>query len=966
MSSVKSPKKLIEVAMPLDDINLHSAKEKSVRHGHPSNLHRWWARRPLAAARAVIFAQMVIDPSETVQGDRRLRETKLKIQNEREQLFNIIRDLVKWENTHNTELIEKARKIILNSWIHICELNKGDPLFDPDKLPEFHDPFAGGGGMPLEAQRLGLVSNATDLNPVAVLINKAMIEIPPLFSGVKPIGPIPSSQKQSKLLNSWDGPRGLAEDVWRYGNLLRSKAAEKLDRYYAPILIDEEIVRSRHDLQGYLGQRLNVVSWVWARSVKSPSPAYSNVEVPLAKSFVLSRKKGKETYLNVDINGSDYSFNIVRGPISEAAKSGTKLARGANFRCILSGSPIDAKYIKSESKNGRMSHVLMAVVLEGKRERVYLSANDINQSVPDQFGAQWEPNLTISGSTQYVGVAPYGLSSFSELFSPRQLNSLNTICDLITDIREQIIEDGKNIGRPDDNIGLENGGKLLTAYADAICIYLALCVSKLSDSLNTLCPWEPVAECSRQLFNRQAISMAWEYGEGNVLGTSSGSFLANLKVMVNFFGSLPSTSSIPSGHVENKDATTQDTSQYKVVSTDPPYFDNVPYADISDFFYVWLRRSLKDLIPSLFSTMATPKSNELVAFAYRHKNKDAASEFFMDGMTRAMQNLAEKSHPAYPVTIYYAFKQSETDKLGTSSTGWEAFLEAVVRAGFEITGTWPMRTELNAALKTNLNTLASSIILVCRKRRTSKSVSRREFQRELNNEMPTALEEMIGGQNGLSPISPVDLAQSAIGPGMAIYSSYEEVINQDGTKLSVHDALILINRAINEYLNPDSGNFDNDTLFCDDWFGQYGWSQGLYGDAELLALAKGSSVDGVREAGVIESGSGKVRLLKWSEYPADWDPKADTRTPVWEACHHMIRALNQQGEAEAGALLARMPERGENIRQLAYHLYTLCERKKWAEDARAYNELIGSWHAIVAASHEVGHRGTQPELGLDF
>ena len=347
-------------------------------------------------------------------------------------------------------------------------------------------------------------------------------------------------------------------------------------------------------------------------------------------------------------------------------------------------SPIDAEYIKSESKNGRMSHVLMAVVLEGKRERVYLSPNDVNQTNLDEFGEQWEPNLAISGSTQYVGVAPYGLKSFSELFSPRQMNALNTLCDLIPNIREQVIDDGVAMGRLDDGIDLESGGKLLSAYADAICVYLGLCISKLSDSLNTLCPWEPVAECSRQLFNRQAISMAWEYGEGNVLGESSGSFLANLKVMVNFFGSLPSNSRTPNGHVSNRDAATQDISQDKVVSTDPPYFDNVPYADISDFFYVWLRRALKDRMPILFSTIGTPKSNELVAFAYRHEDKNAASEFFMDGMTRAMRNLAEKAHPAFPVTIYYAFKQSDTDKSGTSSTGWETFLEAVVRAGFEL------------------------------------------------------------------------------------------------------------------------------------------------------------------------------------------------------------------------------------------------------------------------------------------
>lgn len=423
-----------------------------------------------------------------------------------------------------------------------------------------------------------------------------------------------------------------------------------------------------------------------------------------------------------------------------------------------------------------------------------------------------------------------------------------------------------------------------------------------------------------------------------------------------------------SGLAVQQDAATQDISRLKVVSTDPPYYDNIAYADLSDFFYVWMRRTLKNIYPEIFSTLAVPKSEELVAAAYRHGSKEAAEQFFLTGMTSAIKNIADKAHSSFPVSIYYAFKQSETKDGATSSSGWETFLEAVISAGFSIDGTWPMRTEMaNRMVGSGANALASSVVLVCKKREIeSESVSRRQFQRELREEMPEALEAMIGGSTGASPIAPVDLAQAAIGPGMAIFSKYEAVLNQDGSKMSVHDALILINRAITDYLNPDSGNFDNDTLFCDDWFSQYGWGQGQFGEADTLARAKGTSVDGVRDAGVIESGGGKVRLLKWSEYPTDWDPKTDTRTPVWEACHQMIRVLNQQGEAEAGALLARMPERGEHIRQLAYHLYTLCERKKWAEEARAYNELIGSWHAIVAASHEVGHRGTQSELGLDF
>lgn len=413
------------------------------------------------------------------------------------------------------------------------------------------------------------------------------------------------------------------------------------------------------------------------------------------------------------------------------------------------------------------------------------------------------------------------------------------------------------------------------------------------------------------------------------------------------------------------DAASQSISLDKVISTDPPYYDNIAYADLSDFFYVWLRRSLKDINSSLFGTMAVPKEEELVATPYRHKGKDAAEKFFMSGMTRAIKNLADNAHPAFPVSIYYAFKQSETKEKNTISAGWVAFLEAVTQAGFAIDGTWPMRTERPTGVKIAMNALASSIILICRKRETNaESISRRDFQRQLREEMPEALETMIGGETGQTPIAPVDLAQASIGPGMAIYSKYEAVLNQDGSRMSVHDALVLINRTITEHLSPDSGSFDADTQFCSSWFEQYGWGAGQFGDADTLARAKGTSVDGVKEAGVAESGGGKVRLLKWTEYQADWDPTKDNRTPIWEACHQMIRRLNNQGESAAGELLAKMPEKGEPIRQLAYHLYTLCERRKWAEDARAYNELITCWHSIVAASHEVGHSGEQQ--GMEF
>ena len=959
---IRAPKKLIEVALPLDDINKAAAREKSVRSGHPSSLHLWWARRPLAAARAVLFAQMVNDPG----GERGYYtgKTKAKADKEREELFQIIRDLVLWDKTNNEAVLNRARAAIKKSWRETCELNKGQPGFDPDKLPAFHDPFAGGGAIPLEAQRLGLESHATDLNPVAVLINKAMIEIPPKFAGRSPVGPIPSSDKQQSLPQEWPGATGLAEDVRRYGHWIREEALKRIGHLYPQVEITTETAKKRPDLEWMIGEKLTVIAWLWARTVKSPNPAFSHVSVPLASSFVLSSKKGKEAWVEPVVEGDSYRFNVGIGRKDnfDTLKSGTKLSRGANFRCVLSGSPIDPKYIKVEGKAGRMGARLMAVVVEGRRGRIYLSPTDEIENVAKSTSPDWVPDVEFAKNSRHMTPWAYGFTKFSDLFSPRQLVMLNTFTELIGDLRKKVVENAKAVGWEDNEMGLGSGGAGATAYGDAVAVYLAFAIDKMADLGNSFCGWEPIAQCPRHLFGRQAISMLWDYAEANPFSTSSGSWYVFVRGISKAFAkSFESTHSWFCGMATQHDANTQEVSIGKLISTDPPYYDNVPYADLSDFFYVWLRRSLRSVWPDLFVTLAVPKSEELVADPFRHGGGDSAESFFMEGMTRAIHKLSEQTHSGFPVTIYYAFKQSETRELGTSSTGWETFLEAVVRAGFVVTCTWPVRTENSSRMRgQGANALASSIVMVCRKRdKKAETISRRQFQRELRDTLPESLETMIGGIEGTSPIAPVDLAQAAIGPGMAVFSKYAAVVNQDGTPMSVHDALILINREITDYLTPDSGSFDNDTLFCSTWFDQYGWKAGPFGEADTLSRAKGTSVDGVNDAGIIESGGGNVRLLKWLEYPDDWDPKKDNRTPVWEALHYLIRALNQNGESESGRLLSRMPERAEAIRQLAYHLYTLCERNKWADDARAYNELITSWHGIATASREVCQVGKQ-------
>lgn len=947
MHAIKTPKKLIEVALPLDAVNAAAAREKSIRHGHPSTLHLWWARRPLAAARAVIFAQMVNDPGYERQYQRGMN--KEAAARERERLFGIIEDLVKWENTTNEDVLERARAEIRKSWQETCKLNRDHPqaaeLFDPDKLPAFHDPFAGGGALPLEAQRLGLEAWASDLNPVAVTINKAMIEIPPKFAGRAPVGPIPPSTQTSLDMADRQGAQGLAEDVRRYGHWMREEAQKRIGHLYPQVEITADMVRERPDLQEYAGKKLTVIAWLWARTVKSPNPAFAHVDVPLASTFVLSSKAGKEAWVEPVVDGDSYRFAVRMGTPPETAKHGTKSSgRGANFQCLLSKSPIEGKYIKAEGQAQRMGTRLMAIVAEGKRGRVYLTPSIDQEQLASAAIPQWRPCGEVPGRLTGGTCVPYGLKDWGDLFTPRQLVALTTFSDLVQEAIAQCHADALAAGMADDGLSLESGGTGARAYAEAVGVYLGLAVSRLTDICNALCRWEVTKTQVRNLFGRQAIPMIWDFAENNAFSEAAGDYITSL---LNLAKSFQSLSQNVYSYALQIDSQTQNISLNKIISTDPPYYDNIGYADLSDFFYVWLRRTLRPVFPSLYGTMSVPKAEELVATPYRHGGKEAAERFFMDGMTQAIRNLAAQAHPAFPVTIYYAFKQSETKKdEGTSSTGWETFLAAVLEAGFAITGTWPMRTELgNRMISSGTNALASSIVLVCRKRETDAPViGRREFLRELNEVLPVAFEEMTrGGVN--SPVAPVDLSQAIIGPGMAVFSQYRAVLEADGTPMSIRTAL----RIINGFFGGDA-DFDNDTMFCLDWFMANGWAAGKFGDADVLARAKGTSAAGLAQAGVAVSGGGEVRLLRWQEMPDGWDPAHDARTPVWESLHQLIRHLNLHGERAAGGLLARCGAQAGAVRALAYRLYTLCERKGWAEDARAYNELVIAWPDIEQAS----------------
>ena len=989
-------KKLIEVALPLDAINKASAKEKSIRHGHPSTLHLWWARRPLATARAVIFAQMVDDPSGYVDvllsdtKKRRAAERELKkrvaghagkralarddaiaeaqptleeviAEQERGRLFAIIKELVLWENTTNEEVLEQARREIWQSWRRACAENAAHPrateIFDRHKLPAFHDPFAGGGALPLEAQRLGLEAHASDLNPVAVLINKAMIEIPPKFAGQAPVNPEwRSKSKGEQTLATWRGAQGMAEDVRCYGQWMRDQAEKRIGHLYPKIEVTTDMAKERPDLERYRGRKLTVIAWLWARTVKSPNPAFADVEVPLASTFMLSTKKGKETYVEPVIEDCRYRFTVKVGMPQdpEKARLGTTAGKRHAFKCLMSGVPVTYDHIRAEGKAGRMRERLMAIVAEGERGRVYLAPTTEHDAAARQARPDWRPDVYLPANPRDFKTPNYGLAAFSDLFTPRQLVALTTFSDLVPEARARVRRDAIAAGLPDDNRPLRSGGTGAKAYAEVVGVYLAFAVSKMTNIGSSIASWMSDRGAFRETFARQAIPMTWDFAEANTFADMGGSFIIAIEKGAMVIDAFPS--SVASFAVQ-ADAASQTVSDGKLVSTDPPYYDNIGYADLSDFFYVWLRRSLRPVFPDLFATLAVPKAEELVATPYRHGSKEKAETFFLAGMGQAMRRLAEQTHPGFPVTIYYAFKQSE--KKGdesTSSTGWETFLDAVIEAGFSVTGTWPMRTEGSGRMiAKGTNALASSIVLVCRQRPADAPIATRgEFVATLKSELPVALAHLQRGN-----IAPVDLAQAAIGPGMAVYTRYAKVLDAEGNALSVREALVLINQTLDETLAQQEGDFDADSRWALAWFEQSGFDEGEYGIAEILSKAKNTSVAGMVKAGILASKAGKVRLLRPEELPPDWDPTTDPRLTTWEMVHHLVRALEGGGESAAAELTAPLGAKAETARELCYRLYTLCERKKRTAAALSYNSLVQSWPEITRLAREEKKTGAE-------
>lgn len=905
-------RKLIEVALPLKEINEQSAREKAIRDAHPSALHKWWARRPLAACRAVLFASIVDDPSSRPEVFSTLAEQEA----ERERLFDLIRRMVAWDNLNDDHLLTEVRDEILRA-------TNGDP-------PLVADPFCGGGSIPLEAQRLGLPAHASDLNPVAALITKALIETPSVFAGRPPVHPVEGALKTAS--GSWNGVSGLAEDVRYYGEWIRQRAIERLGHLYPKAVLPG-------------GGETNIIAWLWARTITCPNPA-CRFTMPLMRSFVLSKKKGREHHLDpvIDAEARRIRFDITSGV---SARVGTIGRNGAE--CLACGQPVEIGFIRSEAKVGRMGKQLTAIVGERTRGRIYLPADDGHERIAATATPRWGPEGEMPRNPRWFSPPGFGMTTWASLFTPRQLTAMTTLSDLVRETMDVVHKDALAAGVADDDRPLHKNGSGALAYGEAVAFYLTFLLGKMADLNCSLTRWKPDRDCVVNVFARQAVPMAWDFAEAYPFGFSAGSWGSAVGRHVEAMDSrcLPAR---PGGTCIQLDARKWDVDA-ALISTDPPYYDNIGYADLSDFFYVWLRGPLRKTFPEETSTVSAPKDAEIVATPYRHDgNPRRAQQHFQEGLLESFAAMCRRADPRYPVTVYYAYKQTEdTDDSGRVSTGWETMLESLIEAGFVVVGTWPLRTETaHRLLAQGTNALASSIVLVCRPRQEDAGVAtRQDFVRRLRDELPGRIRDLQH-----SALAPVDLGQATIGPGMAIFSGYSKVLEPDGSRMSVRGALGAINQALEEILSEFDAEVDEPTRFLVAWYEQHGYSPGLFDDANKLALQKATAVSALAQEGLLASRGGSVRLLRRDELAPDWDPVADRRLTAWEACQYLVRRLEdaEGGVESAGALARSLGEIAEVARDLAYRLHQIATHKAWSEDALAFNALVVEWPDIVAAA----------------
>jgi putative DNA methylase len=916
-------KKLIEAALPLPEINDASAFDKRPGIGaHPKGIHHWWARLPLPTARAILYASVVDDPA----GHPETWATDEAQDAERERLFDIMRRMTQKKLHEHPKIYAEARVEMLKH----CN----------GKLPAMYDPFAGGGSIPLEANRLGFETHAGDLNPVAVLLNKCNLELIPPRVNKPPVNP--EDRNRIGGSESWRGTHGLAADVRYYGRLIRDHAIKKIGHLYPKARLPAG------------GGQANVIAWIWARTVASPNPAALGRHVPLISTYWLSSKKGGEAWLQpvVDKAGGTYRFEVYSGTPNDqrAVSAGTKLGRGAKFRCLLTDEPIEEEHIKAEGKAGRLGTCLLAVVADGHRGRIYLPATDVHVQAATVQAPEGEVDELLSDDPRNIWCVGYGLKRFSQLFSPRQLTAMVTISDLVRSISARILHDAA---------ATKLSGKDADAYARTVVTFLALALDRCADSNNSLCRWDQSAAGQRvkNLFGRQAIPMLWDFAEANILGERSVSWSNSVDITATSLEAILPFGTAQ-GTVRQVDAATgANGTPNLLVSTDPPYYDNISYAGLSDFFYVWLRRSIGDLYPDLFTTLLVPKLAELTASPERFEgDKEKAKRHFETGFRKAFAALRERMDRRFPLTVYYAFKQSDeaasdedaedNDFRIDLTTGWETLLEALISSGFQITATWPVRASQKwRMVSMGTNALASYIVLACRPRSDeAPQIASTQFRRELKQVLPAALRRLQQGN-----IAPVDFAQAALGPGMAVYSRYSRILESAGKPMSVRSAINIINQTLTEVLSELEDDFDGDTRWAIAWFEQHGFAAGEFGDAELLSKAKAISVSGLKRAGIVQSKGSKVRLLRPDELLSGWLPPGDRPVTIWEMTHHLLRLYHHEkvGDDATAALLRQFGANGEVARELAYRLFKIAENRKLSSEAQSYNSLVLGWPEIA-------------------
>ncbi len=856
-------------------------------------------------------------------------------QAERDRLHDIITKLVVWENTDETKaenrvLLDSARYEIARS---VARAYQEIPPTEPtevmrylaEKAPPVYDPFSGGGSIPLEAQRLGLRTIGSDLNPVAVLITKALIELPPKFANQAPVNPdadpmgFSLGRGKNRKTAPWRGATGLANDVRYYGRWIRTMVFQQIGEIFPKAkLLD--------------GTEATVIAWLWARNIPCPNPA-CGMPIPLMTTFNLSNKKGNEHWAKpiLDHEAKTVSF-AVQNNDHGVPRNGTASGKGA--MCISCDGAVPISYVREQARNGNMAEQMIAVVAEGNRKRMFLSPTREHIRAAQSGKPSWRPGGTLPERARSISVQVYGFTRWEDLFTERQLTVLSNLGDVLSDAREKLARDGAS-----------------AEYADAVSTYLALAIGRSVNAYSSFARWQNTGDKVAGVFTNQGIPMIWDFAEVNPFSESTQHWYGQVKWIAEVIERLPSDTNAGAAYQADA-ATTSYNNDGPVIATDPPYYGQVHFADSSDFFYVWLRPLLRDIYPNLFSGMQVPKAEEMIASQFRFENP---RERFEGLLGQTLTLMGEDCSPEFPSSIFYAYRQQEEEREGRISTGWDTILSALTSSGFQIIGTWPMRTERPGRTNSlGVNALASSVVLVCRPRpENAPTATRRQFLDALEAELPSSLDHLTSG----SHIAPVDLAQAAIGPGIQIYSRYSRVETIDGEQVTVREALAAINRVIAEYDEQTQGNLDGETRFCLGWLRQNGYEEGLYGEAQNLARAMNVSVEELRDSHrLLTASTGSVSLLPEDEYGPNRRAGLQEMS-AWESCFRMAYHLDPNredgGGIEGAAGVARaMGSDAESVERLARILYNHYDRKDDSRRAVMFNNLVTEWQDILTRAQD--------------